>query len=199
VLDGTTALSEWSAGVAFTTTDCPVNTCPVPTNLTTTNISQTGAVLQWNGVTGIGAYTIRYKPVNSTLPYNTVISTSNMIQINGLTAGVTYVWQVAAVCPNTTTMASWSPQSVFTTRSSLVAYPNPGNETVSISVWSDKATTVEIKLLDFYGKEIISQKREAVEGVNVFGVNTSEVSEGLYLIGFYSDSVLTTTKVVIKH
>ncbi|ESU28279.1 hypothetical protein FLJC2902T_16270 [Flavobacterium limnosediminis JC2902] len=197
--DGMVTLSPWSAGIRFTTASCHVNACPVPSNLSATNISANGAVLRWNGIPGAVAYTVRYKPVNSTLPYRMLTSTTNMMQIGGLTAGTAYVWQVATVCPNGTTIATWSPQSVFTTSSSLHVYPNPANQNTSVSFWSDRVATVDVKLLDLYGKEIVTQKREAVEGVNVFGVDTSGVADGLYMIGIYSDAGLTTTKVIIKH
>lgn len=197
---GALALSPWSVGAVFATGDCPAPACPVPTNLSAINISQNGALLQWNGVAGVAAYIVRYKPAYSDAAFTTVTSTTNSVQIGNLTLGAVYVWQVSAVCANGTTLAAnWSMESRFVTRSQLLAYPNPGNGTVSVSYSSDKVAPVQVKLLDLYGKEIIVQNRDAVEGTNVFNVNTSEVSDGLYFIGIYSDDVLTTTKVVIKH
>ncbi|HSD13732.1 MAG TPA: fibronectin type III domain-containing protein [Flavobacterium sp.] len=198
--NGAVVLSPWSLGAVFTTTACPTPACPVPTNLSATNITQNGALLHWSAITGVTAYIVRYKPAYSDAPFTTVTSTTNSIQISNLNVGAIYTWQVSAVCANGTTVAPyWSQESRFMTRSQLLAYPNPGNGTVSISFSSDRMAPVQVKLMDLYGKEIIVEKRDAVEGGNVFNINTSEVSDGLYFIGIYSDDVLTTTKVVIKH
>ncbi|ESU24720.1 hypothetical protein FEDK69T_02720 [Flavobacterium enshiense DK69] len=198
--NGAVALSPWSVGAGFATAACPVPTCPIPTNLSATNISQNGALLHWNGITGVVAYIVRYKPANTDTAFTTVTSTTNSIQIGNLAIGTVYVWQVSAVCSNGTTLAAnWSPQSRFMTRSQMLVYPNPGNGMVSVSYSSHKVAPVQVKLLDLYGKEIIVQNRDAVEGNNVFGINTSGVADGLYMIGVYADGTLTATKVIIKH
>jgi hypothetical protein len=35
--------------------------CPAPTNLSTSNITQTGAMLNWGAVPGATGYTVQYK------------------------------------------------------------------------------------------------------------------------------------------
>jgi hypothetical protein len=72
--------------------------CGVPSNLVSSNITQTSVNLNWVGVSGATSYHVRVRPVGTTtwVEQGTVNSTS--ASVTGLTAGTTYEWQVLANC-----------------------------------------------------------------------------------------------------
>jgi hypothetical protein len=72
--------------------------CGIPSNLISSNLTQTSANLSWAGIAGATSYHVRVRRVG-TLAWQeqgTVSSTS--ASVTGLTAGTTYEWQVLANC-----------------------------------------------------------------------------------------------------
>ena len=65
--------------------------------LTSTSISQTGAVINWTAVSGATGYVLQYRPATSTA-WITVNPTTNTTTLSGLTAGTSYNVQVQSVC-----------------------------------------------------------------------------------------------------
>ena len=91
-----------------------VTTIPIPTNLTSGNISFTSATLSWDNIPSISLYEIRYR-VNAGAWLNIVIS-NNSVNSSALTSNTTYEWEVRAICPNNSNLASaWSATQTFTT------------------------------------------------------------------------------------
>jgi hypothetical protein len=88
--------SAWTPLVTFLTTG-PSNACGVPTGLTATGVSQQGALLGWNAVTGAISYNIQYHPVNINV-WSATTSNTNSKQIGSLTPGTlesTALWSPA--------------------------------------------------------------------------------------------------------
>lgn len=90
--------------------------CNVPTNMATTSIDDTSAVLTWDtALTAIG-YRIRYKVAGDTL-WNLVFKNQQqgVKTIIGLDAGTTYKWQIKSNC-DTGLFSAWTlPYQAFTT------------------------------------------------------------------------------------
>lgn len=85
----------------FTTT-APA-TCGTVLNLTSSNISSTGATVSWDALTGANNYDVEYKIVtdlNWTNPPTTTTSTT--VTWSGLVPATTYEWRVRANCPGAT-------------------------------------------------------------------------------------------------
>jgi hypothetical protein len=101
--------SAYAPNVSFTTTGSAG--CTAPTLLTSTNITQTGATLNWSAVSGSAGYTVQYKTTAAST-WISANATTNSLSLSGLTASTGYVWQVKASC------SSYSAQSGFTTSSS---------------------------------------------------------------------------------
>ena len=195
-------LSAWSTGSAFSTLAC-TPTCNAPVGLSTTNVIQTGAVLNWTAVSGAYAYIIRYKRANiSSANYTTLTSSATSLSITGLTAGSYYVWQVQAVCANSPITSvnnnSWSANATFATPNVLVS-PNPANQTFSVSFWADQITNTDVELRDSYGQLVTSQNDMSVLGYNTINIDTTSFSEGLYFITVQNNSDTFISKVFIKH
>ncbi len=89
--------------------------CPVPANVTASNITQTSAAISWSTTSAVLDYSVRVKPVLQTIWTN--MSTLNTsINVTGLTAGTGYEVQVKSNCSGLLSSA-WSPSTLFTTQS----------------------------------------------------------------------------------
>ncbi|MDR3185149.1 MAG: fibronectin type III domain-containing protein [Prevotellaceae bacterium] len=95
------AYSEWVAGQMFTT-NTPI---PAPTNLSVTNITQTGAEFSWTG--NANAYELK---VGS----STYATTSSSCAVNNLQGSTMYFWQVRA--QGDEGYSDWAPGEVFITK-----------------------------------------------------------------------------------
>ena len=115
----TPTVSPWSVSVTFTTVAC-TPTCIAPTGLTTTNISQAGAVLNWTPTTTVAnSYNIQYHSATTTA-WTTVSNVSMPYQLGNLACGTGYEWQVQQICSSATAngniiVSPWSTGSTFTT------------------------------------------------------------------------------------
>ncbi len=90
--------STYTAGPNFTTTTVGGGNCAPPTGLTTTGLSTNSVILVWAAVSGATSYTIQYKPSTTSSWITAGTATTSAFNLGGLTAGVTYNWQVKASC-----------------------------------------------------------------------------------------------------
>jgi hypothetical protein len=105
-------VSTWTNGI-FTTTA----SCPLPTDLTTTNILHNQADLDWNAYSGtnwnLKVSTTAIDPeTESGNIFDGAINTKPYT-ITGLNAQTTYYWYVQTICGTET--SNWSAQASFTT------------------------------------------------------------------------------------
>ncbi len=105
-----TACSDNSAAASFTTLSG--STCNVPTNLVTSSITSSSAIVSWAGVSGATNYTVQYKLSSSGTWTVLAPVTGTSLSLTGLLASTTYNWQVKANC------SSYSATQSFTTTSS---------------------------------------------------------------------------------
>ncbi|MFM2207649.1 MAG: hypothetical protein RL213_1624 [Bacteroidota bacterium] len=86
----------------LSSTGCtPVSTCGVPTGITVTNVTTSGATISWISVTGATSYNLTYC-VAGTTNCTTVSSPTNSITISNLSPGTTYNYTLQSVCSNGT-------------------------------------------------------------------------------------------------
>jgi len=90
--------SAFEDGPGFTTESDspppPSGPPPTPEGLSSTNVTATGATLQWNASTGAKSYDLQVTgPGSPSYPSNT---TGTSVSVTGLTGGSTYNWQVVA-------------------------------------------------------------------------------------------------------
>lgn len=119
-----TDCSSNSTTANFTTTS--TSTCTAPTNLTTTSITSSGAVLGWGSVSGASNYTVQYKTSSATTWTTAAAVSTNSLTLTGLVSGTTYNWKVQANC------SGFSSTANFTTSSSGCATPT-GMQTTNIT------------------------------------------------------------------
>ena len=104
-------------------------TCAVPGNMTTTNISATGATVGWGIVSGAVNYTVQRRVANGTwsdAPGSPTSATS--MTFSGLSANTAYEWRVRTNCNGT--QSAFSAAVSFTT-SANTGCAVPGNRTTT--------------------------------------------------------------------
>lgn len=130
--------SSGANGPSFTTesdtSPPPLAPPPTPGGLTTTNITATGATLQWNASTGAVSYDIQVSgPGNPSYSSNT---TGTSVNVTGLTSGSTYNWEVSAknaAGSSSAASASFSTPLAPPSGTPTIVSPSPGAQNVSTS------------------------------------------------------------------
>lgn len=118
-LNGITTLSAFSASKVFNTLACPT-TCPVPTGLTSGNVTSSSAYLGWTALSGVVAYRIQYRIITPNVPPTSVWTQltvpANTTTLANLICNSNYEWQVQSLCSTTASgSSSWSSSAYFTT------------------------------------------------------------------------------------
>lgn len=78
-----------------------VNNCPVPSSLSTSNISETSSTLKWEA-NGVSHFNIQYKEATAT-DWITASVETNMLVLNNLDCGNDYFYRIQSVCSSTDT------------------------------------------------------------------------------------------------
>lgn len=86
--------SQYSSIVNFTTQN---EICEIPANLNPSNISQNGATLSWNPVSGASSYNLEYKQ-NSESTWTVINTTSTLYNLSGLTENTLYDVRIKTIC-----------------------------------------------------------------------------------------------------
>jgi hypothetical protein len=106
----------WSNTVNFTTL---TPTCLAPQSLGVSNLTNTGATLNWAIVNGSFGYGLEYRVVGSNTWSNTAQLNTNSYTLTGLIANTQYEWQVQTWCDQMGDLTSgFTAGSVFSTPSS---------------------------------------------------------------------------------
>ena len=106
---GTNGYSEPTAAVSFTTTVA----CPVPQNITCTNITRSSALVSWTNVPG-ASWKLQYKKTSASAWTEVINVTSNSYSLLGLDESSNYEVQVMADCDGDG-LSEWSSSVYFYT------------------------------------------------------------------------------------
>lgn len=77
---------------------------------------------------------------------------------------------------------------------SISLYPNPTNTVLNIKYESSISSSLKVDITSLDGKRI-----KSVQLSNLNSIDISTLSEGIYLANFYNNSVLITTKKIVKN
>ena len=121
----------------FLTTSTALNaqSCGAPTGLNVTNLSNYSATANWNYVSGVDNYRLRYKIVGATSwSFKHGISgDSTNFDLQGLVSDTSYIWQLKAFCSaGNSSSSSWSVVDTFITTNYPVDCNNPCNNPFAI-------------------------------------------------------------------
>ncbi|PCJ78661.1 MAG: hypothetical protein COA57_16030 [Flavobacteriales bacterium] len=78
----------------------------------------------------------------------------------------------------------------------ITVFPNPSSETVNITYQSSYNDEVSMRILDVLGREIITKRATATEGVNNFIINMETHANGIYYLELGNGRKLFVEKIV---
>tara|TARA_Y100000385_G_scaffold154737_1_gene160448 strand:- start:9446 stop:10303 length:858 start_codon:yes stop_codon:yes gene_type:complete len=198
--------SSWSSTLTFTT----AAGCTVPTNPDEQNISTNSADLIWDAVSSSVSYRIKWR--KSPGPLNVNVVSTNFLPLTGLDPSSTYRWKVRSNCdPSESNVSAFTSWQYFNTLSSirissgdielidnLNIYPNPTRGLFNISFVSDDIVTLELLVLDAYGKVIMIENKEMFVGEYTKQVDLSEYPRGIYMVQIKTNNSFITKRVVVQ-
>ena len=188
--------TTYGAEMTFTTQDVQQDTCPSPTNVTASNVTESTAIISWTQAPGTAnTWDVLYKESAATAWY-TATTSNNTYTLAGLTPETSYDVQIIAYCtnglqsdPSTTIHFTTQPDGIndYTLDNSVTVYPNPTSGVVQIKNEEWRMKNVEV--YDVYGKLL-----------NVMSVNdhTANLDLSGYAKGTYFVKVTTEKGVVTK-
>ncbi len=172
--------------------------CDVPTGLySTARKGGREARLSWDAVGAANSYTVRLRQAGAST-WNSATATGTSIDATGLTKGATYEWGVSSDCGSETSAfasatfvagTSGREEDKFT---NVTLYPNPASDFLTVTfdfatyqegdIHLGKSTTetLDIQVLDLYGKTISSFSVVDVEGSTDIDVST--FASGMYFL-----------------
>jgi N-acetylneuraminic acid mutarotase len=183
--------------------------CAVPVSLNTTKITSTTAKLDWDEISGALGYGVRYKIIGDK-EWTLKTATTSSRKIEGLQPGADYIWSVRTYCTYTppAVTSQWSPNQTFTTAplrleapvsNSLSVYPNPFQQSATITYSTVNDASVQIALYDLSGKLMKRLLTEhASSGIHTLSLNSEGLAQGIYLLKFQVNDELIVQKVVIE-
>jgi len=120
-------------GSSFTVDD----QCPDPSNLTVGGITTDAVTLNWDSLSGVDHFELRYREVgtSSWTNFNNIPGTSTFKNLTGLTLATNYEWELLAVCDLFNNISSWVSGPSFLT----LSCPAPINANTT-NILLDKAT-----------------------------------------------------------
>ncbi|MDP1727171.1 MAG: fibronectin type III domain-containing protein [Bacteroidota bacterium] len=191
--------SALSALKTFTTLGGTPNPCPAPTNLSSTIHSFSHVTLGWNSSNKMG-FNVKYKPLNS-LNWTTTFWTVNSKTIGNLLPNTNYEWKVQSVCSTTTNNGLFSEWvgSKFKTPPQLILGPNPSGSNLKLYYQSGSSQQISCTIHDYYGKVVILQNKDVVEGSNEIEIATDAVENGIYFVQVKGSEGTQLMKFLIQH
>ena len=77
-------------------------------------------------------------------------------------------------------------------------YPNPAHDKVTVSIDVKEQVQFNVKLRDMSGRVILSEDRQAEEGLNAYDMDLKGFAKGIYTIEVQSAKDSWKTKVVVQ-
>jgi len=124
--DGSVNRAGWIANI----TCAPIPTCPKPTAVVVSSVTQTGATISWTEIGTATTWEVLILPAGSPAPTATsvgIITTTNPYIATGLSPGTPYIVYVRSIC-SASDISLWSNVRAFTT---LIANDECINATVA--------------------------------------------------------------------
>ncbi len=192
--------SAYSPIKSFVTIGGAPNPCPGPTNLIANVQSFNSAVLSWNSNVNSG-FNIKYKPLNS-LNWTGSFWSTKTKTIMGLMPNTSYEWKVQAVCSSSTNnglFSDWVSGPLFKTRQQLLLGPNPIGTNLKLYYQAGSSQQISCTIHDYYGKVVLSQNKEVMEGSNEIDIAIDAVENGIYFVQVKGSDGSQLMKFLVQH
>jgi hypothetical protein len=152
-------------------------TCGVPTGLSATAITSSGATLNWGAASGATSYNVQWKAATAST-WSSGTTTGTAGSISGLAASTAYQYQVASVCASGT--SAFSAIGTFTT----TAAGTGTGSTATVGTGTTLGTTTSNNTP--YGTYYMDQRAQ-------FIITKAELTAGGYTSGSYLKSLAFNT------
>ncbi len=185
---GTSVISNFSPSSTFTALPC-VNVCPVPSGLTSGNITTSSAYIGWPAIAGVISYRVQYRAllpnVPPSNPWTQVTVQLNTLTLTNLVCATNYEWRVQSICSTVASGTSaFSASSFFTTAPCVGFCAAPSNLMAtnitpqsSLLKWSSAAPSI--------GYSIRYRKLNATAWTMASSTTTSKQLNGLVAQSYY--------------
>ena len=186
------------------------SSCPIPSNLSTTDITSSWAHLRWGVVAIAKRYVVRYRVTNADA---WIIKTSknNHMALQSLSPVTQYECEVKTVCQVEPEITSdWSSSFFFTTyllkeaASEIISafefsiFPNPNNGTFELQGQTSIEQSLSIKVFDVSGKEVFSSEEEIVSGTFKKQIDLNNLASGMYTVRVIHDNTIETKRILVE-
>lgn len=199
------------SGPEFTTLAPPA--CEA-SNLSVTNITKSGAKLNWSGPAG-ATYIVRYKKSSVGTWTTKSAGSSTTYTVSGLSRSTLYNWQVITVCngvtgltvsgPNFTTTKNFNdpwtefagsngPAGLSENEASAETWPNPGTGSFELKMAGFQQDDILIRVLDLNGRILHAQPFVLEEGQGSVSIVLRESFSGMHFIQIIQGDDVTTLR-----
>jgi hypothetical protein len=203
--------SAYSSSFVFTTLNLPVP-CVVPYGLSTTNITNNSAKVNWTNLVSADTFRVRYS-INGTTNFiwkdvNGAGGTTNTT-LTGLNNSSTYQWQVSTICLGHS--SAYSSSVIFSTTAlreglsagdknflyDVMLYPNPAHAKVTLAFSCADGGEGIITVADLTGRKIQTTELHIFQGDNTAEIDIERLPRGIYLVQIEHRSVSAILKLVV--
>ena len=204
--------SDWGGMVHFQTIPCPVQTF----NLYTSNVNATtqffGADFIADGSVPYDHFTLRFREVGATAWTFRSITAAHVAaggrNVGALTTGAEYEWGIRTFCGAGSTWKSpWESGPNFVAGSSarlaapvtaLEVYPNPSRDIFNVSFTSEKAQTINVKVVNVIGEVVYTENLEEFTGQYTNIVDMNNQPKGVYFLEITTNTGGINKKIVLQ-
>ncbi|MAD49988.1 MAG: hypothetical protein CMC95_01610, partial [Flavobacteriales bacterium] len=187
--------SEWSELQLFSIT------CDTPSDIVVTN-SSTDLTIDWEGSAPV--YRLIYNIGDG---WVNVFPTASEYTISDVPVGSNVIYYIRSVCDDETNFfSSWASGSYTTLSGGKLAqdipfefevYPNPTDGLINISFENSVEQTVNVRLVDAFGKEVYRKQFNVGFETNFINFDISNYAKGVYFLQLVSNDAIRTERIVL--
>ena len=210
----TLSLSGSTSNVFYLRALCPDNqqsawspvhtfsiTCDVPTDIFVSN-SDTDLSIDWQGSAPL--YRLIYNIGNG---WVNVYPTVSDYTISGVPVGTNVIYYIRSICDDASNFFSSWASGFYTTLSGaklsqnilfdIEVYPNPTDGLINISFDNVDEQTVNLRLVDAFGKEVYRNQFNVGFENNFVNFDISNYAKGVYFLQLVSNDAIRTERIVL--
>ena len=206
--------SDFSQPAYFTTLSDTIRTgCNPPTNLTSTSITDSSAVLAWDSVLTAKLYIVLYSDaILKVMKYK--ITSSPDLPLGGLKPSTKYIWQTGIICNlnNMYAFSKLSDTASFVTSAksgpkldksgnsslsfNMTVYPNPTDGIIKVNI-SNASGNNTLMIYNIAGQAVYTDKISEISNYFTKEIDLSGYSKGVYFIKATNDIGVLTKKIIV--
>ena len=169
-------------------------TCDAPTDIVVSN-SGTDVTIDWEG--SAPTYKLIYYVGSGWI---TAYPSETSFTIPNVAVGTNTIFYLRSICDAEVNFNSpWASASYVTTSGSRTSqdltfdfeiFPNPTNDVVNVSVENITQSSVNIFIIDAFGKEIYRERFDITSDSNTITLSVSDYAKGVYFLQLVSDDTI---------